>query len=206
MLKSTTKLLVTSAIASILLTGCNNYEQSLKVLPTELAQANQCISQDKEFEENCYDLISYKNTIAILRLGIKKYSEGKYKDAFTLYTLAQQRGNFYANALLSELYLKGRGVVKNQEIGIDLLKDTKKVDPMAAYKLSFYYLNEKDYDEVIELLTFAANNNVKNAQLELSKIYANGKIVKPDTQKSIFWLEKFENKTNSFMMKIYGIW
>lgn len=205
MIKKSTKLLVAATLTSVLLSGCNNYEESLKVLPNEIGQANQCISANKEFEKDCYDLISYKNSIALLRLGIKEYALGNYKNAYDLYTLAQQRGNFYANALLSELYFKGRGAQKNQEKGLDLLKDVDNVDPIAAYKLSFYYLTKKDYSEVIELLEFAARNNVKEAQQKLSEIYAEGKITKVNKTKSDELKKAYEDKSNSFITKIYGI-
>lgn len=205
MYKTTSKLLLTSAIATLLFTGCTKYEQSLKVLPNEIQQANQCIDTDKEFEANCYDLIAHKNSVALLRLGILENAKSNYKDAFDLYTLAQQRGNFYANALLADLYFNGRGIKQDQEMGLKLLKDVDNVDPLAAYKLSFYYISKKDYSEAIKLLTFAANNNVKKAQLELSKAYANGTIVKMNSEKSIFWMQKHEEMNEDFMNKIYGI-
>ena len=204
-MKKSTKILVTAALTSILFTGCNQYEKSLKILPNEIAQANECISTNKEYERDCYDLISYKNSIALLRLGIKAYADDKYTEAFNLYTLAQQRGNFYANALLSELYFKGKGVKQNQKMGLKLLKDVDAVDPIAAYKLSFYYLNKKEYSDVVELLEFAAKNNVKDAQKALAKIYAEGKITKANTKRSDELKKAYEDKSNNFITKIYGI-
>lgn len=205
MMKISSKLLMITAISSLLLTGCNKYEQSLKVLPNEIAQANECKNTNKEFEVDCYDLISYKNSIALLRLGIKAYSKGNYDEALKRYSLAQARGNFYANALLSDLYFKGRGVKQNQKKGIELLKDVDNVDPIAAYKLAFYYLNKKDYREAIKLLTFASDNNVKDAQLKLSKIYADGNYTKINTEKSKALYKQYEDKSNSMIAKIYGI-
>jgi len=204
-MKKSTKVLVTAALASVVFTGCNQYEKSLKILPNEIAQANECISTNKEYEKDCYDLISYKNSIALLRLGIKEYGQGKYTDAYQLYTLAKQRGNFYANALLSELYFKGRGVKQNQEMGLKLLEDVEDVDPIAAYKLAFYYLSKKENADALELLEYAAKNNVKDAQLKLSKIYAEGKITKANPEKSKALQKAYEDKTNSFISKIYGL-
>ncbi len=205
MIKKSVKVLLLTGISSLLFIGCSNHEAALKTIPNEIAQANECKSTNKEFEEDCYDLISYKNSIAMLRSGVIAYSKGNYQEAFQKYSLAQKKGNFYANSLLADLYNKGNGVPKNQEKALDLLKDVDNVDGIAAYKLSFYYINKKDYPEAIELLTFAANNNVKKAQYELSKIYKDGTIVKDNPEKAKFWYEKYEDKSTNLLRKIYGI-
>ena len=199
------KFLFITTISSLLFVGCSNHEAALKILPTELEQANECISTNKEFEADCYDLISYKNSIALLRSGISAYSKGNYKEAFQKYSISQQKGNFYSNSLLADLYSKGNGVAKDQKKALELLEDVKDVDAIAAYKLSFYYINKKDYDEALDLLTFAGNSNVKKAQYELSKIYRDGTLDKEDTEKAKYWYKQYENKDNSLIRKIYGI-
>lgn len=205
MTKNSVKFLVIATISSLLLTGCGKNEAALKILPNEIAQANECINSNKEFESDCYELISYKNSIAMLRSGVIAYSKSNYKEAFQKYSIAQKKGNFYANSLLADLYNKGNGVDKNQKKALELLKDVSDVDGIAAYKLSFYYIIKKDYEEALELLTFAGNNNVKKAQYQLSKIYREGSITKEDHDKSKFWYEKYEDKSNSLIRKIYGI-
>lgn len=205
MIKKSVKVLLLASIGSLLFIGCSNHEAALKIMPNEIAQANECKSTNKEFEADCYDLISYKNSIAMLRSGIIAHSKGNYQEAFHKYSIAQKKGNFYANTLLADLYNKGDGVPKNQEKALELLKDVDNVDGIAAYKLSFYYKNKKDYDEVLELLEFAANTNVKKAQYELSKIYADGTITKDNPEKAKFWYERYEDKSDSLIRKIYGI-
>jgi TPR repeat protein len=205
MTKNSLKFLAVASIASLLFVGCSNHEAALKTIPNEIAHANECINSNKEFEEDCYDLISYKNSIAMLRAGVIAYSKGNYKEAFQKYSIAQKKGNFYANSLLADLYNKGNGITKNQKKALELLEDVETVDGIAAYKLSFYYINKKDYEEAMELLIFAGNNNVKKAQYELSKIYRDGTIAKDDPAKSKFWYEKYEDKSNSLIRKIYGI-
>jgi tetratricopeptide (TPR) repeat protein len=205
MTKNSLKFLAIATISSLLLVGCGKNEAALKILPNEIAQANECISTNKEFEADCYDLISYKNSIAMLRSGVNAYTKGNYTEAFQKYSIAQQKGNFYANSLLADLYNKGNGVAKNQKKALELLEDVEDVDGIAAYKLSFYYINKKDYEEALELLLFAGNANVKKAQYELSKIYRDGTITSDDPAKSKFWYEKYEDKSNSLIRKIYGI-
>ena len=63
---------------------------------------------------------------------------------------------------------------------------------------------KEDYKEALELLTFAAENNVKNAQLELSIVYANGEYAPADLEKSTYWKLQSEDLSNSFTNKIYG--
>ncbi|MGB1226385.1 MAG: tetratricopeptide repeat protein [Poseidonibacter sp.] len=205
MTKNSVKFLIITSITSLLLVGCSNHKAALKTMPNEIAQANECKSTNKEFEADCYDLISYKNSIAMLRSGVNAYTKGNYQEAFQKYSIAQQKGNFYANSLLADLYNKGNGVNKNQKKALELLEDVSSVDGIAAYKLSFYYLNKKDYEEALELLEFAANNNVKKAQYELSKIYRDGIITKDSPEKAKLWYERFEDKSNSLIRKIYGI-
>jgi len=205
MTKTSSKLLASTALIALLFTGCGQYEKAQKVLPNEIAQANECLNSNKEFEIDCYDLISYKNSIALLRLGIQAYSKGNYEEAKNRFLVVQQRGNFYANALLADMYLKGKGIKQNQEKGIDLLKEVDHVDPIAAYKLAYYYINKKDYSEAIDLLTFAAKNNVKAAQKELAKIYREGKLTKVNMEKSKAFYEAYEKNENGFINKIYGI-
>jgi len=199
-----TKVLATAGIAALLLTGCGKYEESLKILPTEIAQADECKNTNKSFELDCYDLISYKNSIAILRLGLQDYKKGNYKEAFGRYSFAKSRGNFYANSLLADLYNKGRGVPQSQKIALELLQDVDSVDPIAAYKLSFYYMNKKDYSEVEDLLEFAASNNIKDAQLRLSKLYKEGTHIKADDKKAELWMSKYNDGSQDFIKKIYG--
>ena len=205
MIKKSLRVLLLASISSLLFIGCSNHEAALKTIPNEVTQANECISNNKEFEADCYDLISYKNSIAMLRSGVIAYSKGSYQEAFQKYSIAQKRGNFYANSLLADLYNKGNGIPKNQEKALDLLKDVDNVDGIAAYKLSFYYINKKDHNEALKLLTFAANNNVKKAQYELFKIYREGTIIKSNPEKANFWYEKYENENENLIRKIYGI-
>lgn len=191
-------------ILSLTFTACNSYKESLKILPSELSIANECINTNKSFEIDCYDLISYKNSFAQIRLGINAQKNGNNEEAFQRYMFAKSKGNFYANALLADMYNKGLFVKQNSEIVVDLLEDVKKVDPIAAYKLSFLYISKQKNEKAIELLEFAALNNLKEAQNELKKIYSQGTITKIDLEKSNYWEKEYLNNPQDFQTKIYG--
>jgi uncharacterized protein len=131
-------------LAIFLLNGCTNNTEAIKVLPNELSIADDCRNQNKKFEMDCYDLISYKNSFAQLRLGLNAQLRGEYEEAFQRYMIVKQKGNFYVNSLLAELYNNGLGVPKSEETVIKLLKEVKDLDPIAAYKLAFHYLAIND--------------------------------------------------------------
>lgn len=205
MFKTGMKSFIVASFLPLLFVACANHEAALKVLPNEIAQANECKTENKEFEIDCYDLISYKNSIALIRSGIHAYIAGNHQEAFAKYTLAKERGNFYSNALLADMYNNGVFVKQNQELALELLEEVEKVDPIAAYKLSFQYRNKQDFKKAIRLLDFAAKNNVKKAQEELVKIYQDDKFIPIDKKLSDFWKNEFEQNNNSFINKVYGI-
>ena len=205
MFKTGMKSFIVASFLPLLFVACANHEEALKILPNEIAQANECKTENKEFEIDCYDLISYKNSIALIRSGIHTYIEGNHQEAFAKYTLAKERGNFYANALLADMYNNGVFVKQNQALALELLEEVEKVDPIAAYKLSFGYRNKEDFKKAIKLLNFAAKNNVKKAQEELVKIYLQGEFIPVDKKLSDFWENEFKQNNNSFINKVYGI-
>ena len=186
-------------------TGCSNHDEFLKTSPNELSIADDCRNSNKNFEMDCYDLISYKNSYAQLRLAFNAQLRGNFEEAIKRLNTAKQKGNFYANAPLAEIHKSGYGVPINDKIAKSLLEETKEVDPIAAYRLYFYYLDKNKIEDAFELLNYAATNDVKAAQQELSKLYKNGEYVERDTDKSDYWNELYQDKTNSFSNKIYGI-
>jgi outer membrane lipopolysaccharide assembly protein LptE/RlpB len=204
MFKLVTSSFITATLSIFLLSACADHSEALKVLPNELAIADGCKNPNKKFEMDCYDLISYKNTFAQLRLGLNAQLNGNYEEAFQRYLVAKQRGNFYVNSLLAELYNNGLGVQRSEETVIKLLDEVKDVDPIAAYKLSFHYLAKEDNKKALKLLNYAAENNVKEAQYELSRMYSNADITDTNLEKSVYWNELYEDKSSNFIKKIYG--
>ncbi len=81
-----------------LFTGCSNKGDFVKTSQNELSIADECRNKNKNFEMDCYDLISYKNSFALLRLALNARPKGNVTEAITKLELAQKKGNFYANA------------------------------------------------------------------------------------------------------------
>jgi uncharacterized protein len=187
------------------LNGCANNNEFLKTSSDELSIADDCRNTNKHFEMDCYDLISYKNSYAQLRLGLNAQLRGDFEEAIQRLNISKQKGNFYANAPLSDIYKSGYGVAINDELAMKLLEETKDIDPIAAYKLYFFYIDRNKVEDAFKLLNFAASNGVKSAQQELSKIYKSGEYIERSTDKSEYWDEQYQDKTDSFTNKIYGI-
>lgn len=202
MIKTSKILLPLSMV--LLLTACSSYKKAQEILPNEQEVANQCLNVNKSIEVDCYDLIAYKNSIAQLRLGINAQYNGNFQEALDRYTFAQKQGNFYANVLIANIYLKGFGVEIDESKAKSLLKDTRKVDPIAAYRLAKIYLNDGEYKDALELLEFAGENGVKDAQKELSLLYSNGEYFEIDSEKSSFWKDVYDTNSDDFVKQIYG--
>lgn len=185
--------------------GCSNKSEFTKSSANELSIADDCRNTNKHFEMDCYDLISYKNSFAQLRLGLNAQLRGNFDEALQRLNISKQKGNFYANAPLADIYKSGFGVPINDDLAIKLLEETKEIDPIAAYKLYFYYIDKNKIEDAFELLNFAASNDVKAAQQEFSRVYRSGEYIERDTDKSDYWNEQYQDKTNSFTNKIYGI-
>lgn len=52
--------------------------------------------------------------------------------------MQKSAGNFYADALIADMYYGGFGVEKDDDEVIDYLENTKNVDPI-SYKLFYYW-------------------------------------------------------------------
>jgi len=182
-------------------TACYNKEEN--ILQSELEIANECKNMDINFEMDCYDLISYKNSFAQLRLGIYAQDRGLVKEAFNRYTAAKKAGNFYANALLYEFYSNGIVVKKDIQKARSLLEEVQDMDPIAAYKLSFFLLQE-NIQKAIQLLEYSSKNGVKDAFKALATIFSNNLYIKEDLTKSAYYSELYKITQGSFSKNIYG--
>ena len=194
-------------LIAIFFTSCaKDYTATKKVLPTLITNANECRNDsNKDFETDCYELIAYKNSVALLRLAVFNYKKGNYEKAKTQLAYVYKDENFYANSVMSDVLKVEAKTPKQKEQVLKLLEDVKHVDPIAAYKLYFYYKSISNEKEALKLLNFAANNNVKEAQFELSKNYADGYLVKADLTLSMYWLKEAQNSPKDKVYEIYGV-
>ncbi len=195
---------LTLSFALIFLSACSSSTKIIEAVGNEQEVANECKNQNFNVELDCYDLIAHKNSFAQLRLGINAKYKGNFKEAMDRYEIAKKQKNFYANALIADLYLNGFGVEMDEKKAISLLKDTRKLDPIAAYKLAQFYLRDDDIDDALSLLEFAGENGVKDAQKQLNILYSNSQYIEADFEKSVYWQTKLEENSKDFTKEIYG--
>ncbi len=194
-----------SILPIFVLSGCN-YDKDAEVLSNELAVAQECEKNigEPSLITDCYDLIAYKNSFAQLRLGIDAQNRGQFEEAMKRYEQAKEQGNFYAVSLIASLYSNGLGVDMDEDKAFSLLKDTKDIDPIAAYKISYLYFAKQDSVNGLKYLLLAAENGVKTAQNELITLYSNGQYIEPDLTKSEFWALQYKENSDDFMKRILG--
>lgn len=197
-------LLAFSALISISFIGCSSHSKAQKVLPKELIPANECKNANISLEYDCYGLMSSRNTFALLRLGIAAEEKSDYKLAYKLYVQAKEKGNYYANALMARLLLRGLGVPRNTDLAIDLLEDVEDIDPMAAYVLASYYKKIQKYKKMIKYYEIAGKKGLKKAQLALSRLYSDGRYIELNDEKGMFWASAYKNNSNDVEKRIYN--
>src|SRR5574344_1324101 len=94
----------------LFLSACSTSPKVLEAMDNEKTVANECKNQNFNVELDCYDLIAHKNSFAQLRLGINAKYNGNFVEAINRYEIAKKQKNFYANALIADLYINGFGV------------------------------------------------------------------------------------------------
>ena len=123
MLKTISSSFALTTLCLFSLTGCSSHNEFLKASSNELVIADDCRNTNKHLEMDCYDLISYKNSFAQLRLGLNAQLRGNFEEALQRLNISKQKGNFYANAPLADIYRNGFGVPINHDLAIKLLED-----------------------------------------------------------------------------------
>lgn len=182
----------------------DEYKQSLE-------EANKC--QELENEDNkldCYKRIEADNSFAQIRLGTYYADKKDFKKALYHLNKAKNSDNIYANLPLSFMYYQGEGVEKDVNESFDLLEEASNIDPVAAHQLSKFYIqgiNTKvDYEKGVDLLIFAGESGVFQAQEMLANIYKNGLFKQPKDQiKFEYWKKKMQENKEDLNHKIYRL-
>src|SRR5574344_152926 len=207
--------ILSTAIIAFMFTACSfkvpdvlSFESGDKY-EGPLKEANICQKMERDNDKlACYKKIENTNSFAQLRLGTYYADKKDYKNATKYLNMAKENGNIYANLPISFLYYKGDGVNKDINRSFELLNESSSVDPVAAYQLSRFYLqgiNTKvDVEKGIELLDFAGQKGVRQAQDMLSNIYKTELFdQQKDKVKYEFWQNKLKNNVEDNNHKIY---
>lgn len=97
--------------------------------------------------------------------------------------------------IMSHLYLDGKGVSKDEEKAITLLKESAKLDHTAAlFELGHYYISIKDFKNALENYKKSADLGDTCGAYNYAVCYVNGEGVKKNTKKAFEILGRFIGK------------
>jgi TPR repeat protein len=130
-----------------------------------------------------------------------------YADAMTWYELAAEKDVSMAINNIGSMYYNGKGVPVDKNKAAEYYKKAAEQGvALAKNNLGYYYLYDCDTlkgnaPKGLALMTEAAEAGDELAQHNLSRMYANGRFVKKDKEKSEFWLMKAarQNKVGAML-------
>ena len=132
--------------------------------------------------------------------GFSLLKTGEYAKAFDYLDKASKLGNFDAKLELANLYDEGKGVGRNVEKAIELLKECLKyknggsVVDIASHNLGLIYMNCSRYDLAIPCLELSVKRGYVFSRLFLAECY----FYMLEYERSAWELGKFLNKRNEY--------
>ena len=113
---------------------------------------------------------------ADLKSAKRAYEQKNYETAFKELTPLAEQGNAEAQVLLGNMYLTGRGVLKDPDRAVKLFKaSAEQGNADAQFFLgSIYLLPHTDIPEGLKWLRLSAEQGNQDAQLLLGKSYLGG--------------------------------
>lgn len=127
----------------------------------------------------------------------KLEGEKNFEDAFKWYKKAAEQGHEEAQYMVSDMYLKGKGVKQNNEEAFKWMKkaaEGKASSSEMQGKLGTFYHNgigvQKDYTEALKWFKKAADNGNVKSQVLLGLMYKNGEGTDINYEEAIKWLKK----------------
>ena len=110
---------VMSCCSKMICNGCNLANKKREVEGRLLPKCPFCRKAVPKTQEEAKELlmkrVQVNDTAAIFHMGITRYHEGDYKDAFEYLTRAASLGDFHAHYQLSLMYHGGKGVEKDKK-------------------------------------------------------------------------------------------
>jgi uncharacterized protein len=174
------------------------------------ALGSRLLSGDKEFRDEkkgrewLKKAIENKEYSAYLALG--DYEENVKKNlkaALAEYERGKDAGQIDSLLRAADFYLEGKGVEKDVDRGMSLLRQAAEAgNPVANFRLAASILSAEK-PEVAEVLTgyghllAAANGNLVEAQNELGLLYLSGKLGLADAPAAVAWLTRAAQAGNA---------
>ena len=125
----------------------------------------------------------------------KSKDEANHKKAFRLYSIADSKGSLYAKAYLGYCYCLGKGVTKDSEKGLALIRVSANAGNVKGLNgMGVCYAKglgvTKSYEEAIKWYRKSANQGDAVAQCNLGGYYATGQGVAQSYEEAVKWYRK----------------
>lgn len=145
--------------------------------------------------------IAAKEYSAYLALG--DFEENVKKDlkaALAEYERGKDAGQIDCMLRAANFYLEGKGVEKDAERGLSILKQAAEAgNPIAHFRLAVHHLSGETPDLLAGYghLVASASGNLVEAQNELGLFYLSGKLSGPDAIAGVAWLTRAAQNGNA---------
>jgi len=170
---------------------------AMAALGSRLLSGDEKIRDEKKGREWLKKAIAAKEYSAYLALG--DYEENVKKDlkaALAEYERGKDAGQMDCMLRNADFYLEGKGVEKDTDRGLSLLRKAAEAgNPTANYRVAVQYLSGEKPDKANLLpgyayLLAASNGNLGEAQNELGLLYLSGKLGVADVPAGVAWLTR----------------
>eukprot|EP00984_Skeletonema_dohrnii_P009713 scaffold3733_cov77-Skeletonema_dohrnii-CCMP3373.AAC.2 len=130
---------------------------------------------------NVMKRVEANDPVATRELGFLCYCEGDYAKAFEYLTKAARLGNAAAHYHLSVMYLKGKGVEKDEKKEVYYLEEAAIAGhPSARYNLGSIEWNDGSTERAVKHFIIAANRGHDKSVEMLKQGYKSGSVSKED--------------------------
>jgi TPR repeat protein len=174
---------------------------AMATLGSRLLSGDKSIRDEKKGREWLKKAVDAKEYAAYLALG--DYEENINKDlkaALSEYERGKDAGQVDCMIRAANFYIEGKGVDKDPERGIAILKQAAEAgSPEAHLMLAAHFLSMEKPDMLVGYghLLSAANGNLVEAQNELGLLYLSGKFAAADLPAGVAWLTRAAQNGNA---------
>lgn len=174
---------------------------AMATLGSRLLNGDESIRDEKKGREWSKKAIEAKEYGGYFALG--DFEENVKKDlkaALVEYERGKDAGQVDCMLRSASFYMEGRGVEKDNDRGIAILKKAAEGgSPIAQFRMAVYHLSGEKPDLVTgyPYLVAAATGNLAEAQNELGLFYLSGKLGSADAPAGVAWLTRAAQSGNA---------
>ncbi len=174
---------------------------AMATLGSRLLNGEESIRDEKKGREWIKKAVEAKEYSAYLALG--DFEENVKKDlkaALAEYERGKDAGQVDCMLRCADFYMEGRGVEKDKERGISILKKAAEgKSPIAQFRMAVHHLSgeKPDLSAGYAYLVASATGNLVEAQNELGLFYLSGKLGGADAPAGVAWLTRAAQNGNA---------